>query len=158
MSEQYHIRIANDSLMFSAAHFITFDDGTCEPLHGHDYHVIVELAGPLGEGSYVVDFLAVQAAVREILAALDHRVLLPGQHVTSDAQEITVRLKESRWVFPLSNCQVLDIPNTTSEMLARWIGRQLLEKLACHPHEASIEIREGSGHSAVWRSGPISFS
>jgi len=158
-SEQYSIRVANDSLMFSAAHFITFDKGDCEPLHGHDYHVVAELAGPLGEKSYVIDFLAVQAALREILSTLDHRVLLPSQHplidVTSDSQEITVRFQELRWIFPLSNCQVLDIPNTTSEMLARWIGQQLLDKLRDCPktplQAVSIELRDGCGQSAVWQ-------
>ena len=159
MPEQYHVRVANDSLVFSAAHFIIFDNGICEPLHGHDYHVAVELAGPLGEASYVVDFLVVQAALREILSTLDHRVLLPSQHpllsVSNTPQEALVRLENHsqacRWVFPRSHCQVLDIPNTTSETLARWIGQQLLEKLSCHLYCISIELRDGCGQSAIWQ-------
>ena len=36
------IRIAGDDLLFSASHFITFEGGGCEALHGHDFHVAAE--------------------------------------------------------------------------------------------------------------------
>lgn len=159
MSDHYRVRIANDSLVFSAAHFITFDAETCEPMHGHDYHVIAELSGALGEEGYVVDFLVVQDAVREIIRELDHQILLPRQHpvlhVTSDNEEVAVRFGAQRWLFPQSDCRLLDLSNTTSELLARWIGERLLETLkdraGFHPQEVVIELREGCGQSAVWK-------
>jgi 6-pyruvoyltetrahydropterin/6-carboxytetrahydropterin synthase len=158
MSDRYRIRIANDSLMFSAGHFITFDAQTCEPLHGHDYHVTAELAGEVGDQGYVVDFVAVQDTVKDLVGELDHRVLLPRQHpglrVTTENDEITVRFGSRRWVFPQSDCRLLDLSNTTSEMLARWIGHRLLERLETRlgfrAEAAKIELREGGGQSAVW--------
>jgi 6-pyruvoyltetrahydropterin/6-carboxytetrahydropterin synthase len=34
--DSYHIRIAKERHVFSAAHFITYDGDLCEPLHGHN--------------------------------------------------------------------------------------------------------------------------
>ena len=50
---------------FQRGHFITFG-GTCERLHGHNYHVAAEVAGPLDENHLVIDFLLVRAKLREI--------------------------------------------------------------------------------------------
>ena len=158
MSEQYIVRVSNDSLVFSAAHFITFAGGVCEKLHGHDFRVAVELRGPLDENRYVVDFIALQDALQTILAELDHRVLLPTEHprirVTSNNPEVEARFEDRRWVFPRGDCVLLPIANTTSELLARHIGNRLRDELqaACdiRPEVIQVEIAESPGRSAVW--------
>ena len=71
MSESYHVRIAKAEHVFSAGHFITFG-GTCERLHGHNYHVAAEVAGPLDENHLVIDFLLVRAKLLR-----DHDVARP---------------------------------------------------------------------------------
>jgi 6-pyruvoyltetrahydropterin/6-carboxytetrahydropterin synthase len=88
MPESYHIRIAKERLVFSAAHFITYDDDVCEPLHGHNYHVTAEVHGPLNENQYVVDFIAVRDALQVIVDSLDHHVLLPTEHPTIHVAEV----------------------------------------------------------------------
>ena len=76
----HKIHLRNDSLTFSSAHFITFSDGNCEALHGHDFRLSVELESELDPvGKYVLDFTQLQHTVREILGELDHKVLLPGE-------------------------------------------------------------------------------
>ena len=55
----YSVRIGGDKLIYSAAHFIVLPGGVCEPLHGHNYRVAVELGGPLDETGCVIDFAAV---------------------------------------------------------------------------------------------------
>ena len=65
---EFHVRIANDDLVFSAAHFITWGPAACERLHGHSYRVAAEVSGPLDEHQCVVDFLAVRGC-----ASGDHR-------------------------------------------------------------------------------------
>ena len=57
MSEKYHLSITKDYLVFSAAHFLTYDGDICERLHGHNYRVTAEIHGPLDENHYVVDFI-----------------------------------------------------------------------------------------------------
>ena len=92
--EQYFVRIGPEGLGFSAAHFITYGDGHCESLHGHNYRVAVEVEGNLGVHAYVVDFVALQDTLAVILRSLDHHVLLPTEHpqirVTASQSEIVV--------------------------------------------------------------------
>lgn len=77
----YKIRLQNDSLTFAAAHFITFSGGDCEMLHGHDFRAVLEMEAALdADGGYVMDFLAVQQAIRETLKTLDHKILLPDRN------------------------------------------------------------------------------
>ena len=58
----FRVRIANDDLVFSAAHFITWGSTACERLHGHSYRVAAEVAGPLDRHQCVADFAAVHGA------------------------------------------------------------------------------------------------
>ena len=60
MQERFHVRLEKEYLVFSAAHFITFNQNICERLHGHNYGVRVVVEGPLDENRYVVDFIDVQ--------------------------------------------------------------------------------------------------
>ena len=153
----FHIRIANDGLIFSAGHFITMGGGTCERLHGHTYRVAAEVQGPLDENQCVVDFLAVHSALKAIVAELDHRMLLPTRHPTlrvlSQAGEIEVTWADRRWVFPQDDCLLLPIANTTTELLAQHVGERLLAALVAMgggtPGMVRVEIGEGDGASAV---------
>ncbi len=156
---QFHIRIANDDLVFSAAHFITLDEDTCEALHGHDYAVAAEVHGPLDDRHFVVDFVALRKALCAILDTLDHRVLLPSGHgairVAAGREEVEVTFGRRRWIFPRSDCVLLPIPGTTTELLARHIAGRLLDELesrcGVRPPLVQIEVGESRGFSAVCR-------
>ena len=80
MSESYHVELTKDTLVFSAAHFITFNGNVCERLHGHNWRVKAEVHGPLDENHYVVDFIALRDTLAGICAQLDHHMLLPTEH------------------------------------------------------------------------------
>jgi 6-pyruvoyltetrahydropterin/6-carboxytetrahydropterin synthase len=153
----FHIRIANDDLVFCAAHFIALEGGKCERLHGHSYRVAAEIYGPLNDCRYVVDFLVVRNALTCILAGLDHRVLLPTQHaairVSSHHGQVEAAFADRRWNFPQDDCVLLPIANTTTEMLAQFISAQLAaairQSTGTAPARVRIEIAEGSGFSAT---------
>ncbi len=127
--DQYRVSLEKDNLVFSAAHFITFNGNICESLHGHNYRVKCEVIGPLDENGYVVDFIALRDTLAEIVKRLDHHVLLPTQHslikVDQSEQEVTATFAEKRWVFPAEDCVLLPLANTTAELLARFIGGEL---------------------------------
>jgi 6-pyruvoyltetrahydropterin/6-carboxytetrahydropterin synthase len=157
MAESYHVRIAKAEHVFSAAHFITFD-GQCERLHGHNYHVAAEIRGPLDENHLVVDFLLVREKLREIVFKLDHYVLLPSEHpqlrVTETGNEVTVAYNDRRWIFPSGDCRLLPVANTTAELVAAYIGGQLLaalEPLVGKLAGLRIELDECDGQIAVWQ-------
>lgn len=159
MSERYHVRVAKDYLIFSAAHFITFTGDVCERLHGHNYRVAAEVYGPLDENHYVVDFIALRDALKAIVDELDHHVLLPTEHrlievVPSDS-EVKVTFRDRRWVFPRGDCVLLPVANTTAELLARYIGLRLHEdlkqRIGAEPEELRVEVDECAGQIGVWR-------
>ena len=133
MSETYRVRVTKDHLVFSAAHFITFNGNTCERLHGHNWRVAVEAAGALDENFYVIDFIALRDAAQKIVGELDHRMLVPTEHgsinVWTSEREVEITINESRWVLPREDCVLLPIENTTAERLAWWIGGRLREEL-----------------------------
>jgi len=155
--ETFHVRVAGDDLVFSAAHFITLGDDTCEPLHGHNYRVAAEVHGPLGPNHWVVDFLVLRDALRAVLGDLDHRVLLPTGHrlilVEAGQDEVQVRCGQRRWVFPRPECVLLPIANTTGELLAAYIARRVAGSLERQPgsqfSRVRIEVEECCGMSAV---------
>lgn len=155
--EQYRVRVTKDHLVFSAAHFITFNGNVCERLHGHNWRVAAEVAGPLDENYYVFDFIALRDALQAIVNELDHRMLLPTLHNTIkvDAdREVAVTFADRRWVFPREDCVLLPIENTTAEKLAAWIGGRLQQQIAAKAAVSSlrIEVEENFGQWAIWES------
>jgi 6-pyruvoyltetrahydropterin/6-carboxytetrahydropterin synthase len=158
MAERFHVRVTKDYLVFSAAHFITFSGNICERLHGHNYCVAAEVEGPLDENHYVVDFVALRDTLREIVQELDHHVLLPTDHplikVTAGPRSVEARFEDRRWEFPRDDCVLLPVANTTAELLARYIGGKLLQKLAprapVRPARVRVEVDECEGQIGVW--------
>jgi len=159
--ETYSVRVSNDKLVFSAAHFIAIGPGQCEPLHGHDYHVTVEVRGPLNEIQCVVDFCLLENLAIDILSRLDHRTLLPTEspeiHVNPGPDVVEVGHGERHWQFPASDCALLPVANTTNEMIARHIAEELLGRLCetlpsdAWPDSIEVQLTESPGRTAGCR-------
>src|SRR5208337_2356984 len=153
----YSVRIAGDNLIYSAAHFVVLPGGICEPLHGHNYRVAVELKGPLDEIDCVIDFLALLQMMKSILVDLDHAVLLPTRHptilVSAGGEEVEVRFGPRRWVFPRAECRLLPVVSTTVERMANYLAERLLQVLAAQgfaaPQRVRIELEESPGYWAI---------
>ena len=160
MSKTYRVSLQKEQLVFSSAHFITFNGNVCESLHGHNYGLRCEVFGPLDENGYVVDFIALRDALLEISGRLDHKMLLAEHHGTikvehdSENDEYLVRFEDRRWVFPADNCVLLPIQNTTAELLAEWIGRELIrmtfEKFGSTIERLLVSVDENHGQWAVY--------
>ena len=151
---KFRVRVTKDHLVFSAAHFITFNGNICERLHGHNWRTAVELTGPLDENRYVFDFIALRDAMQKIVNDLDHHVLLPTKHaqirVHSDEREVTATYESRRWVFPREDCVLLPVVNTTAEEIAAWIGVRLQDVVRGHNIETiQVEVEENFGQWAI---------
>src|SRR5262245_38958181 len=157
MTDEYRVRVTKDHLVFSAAHFITYGGNICERLHGHNWRVAVEVAGPLDENHYVFDFIALRDAVQKIVNEFDHRMLLPTKHtairVQAGEREVEARFDDRRWVFPREDCVLLPVENTTAERLAWWIGQRLRESIAKQAgsrlSSLRVEVEENFGQWAI---------
>lgn len=162
MSERYTVRVTKDHLVFSAGHFITFNGGECERLHGHNYRVAVEIEGPLDANHYVFDFIALRDRTQEIVNELDHRMLValknPLLPVMADENEVEIRFGSKRWIFPRVDCVLLPIENTTVELLARHIAGKLNTLLIGEYHYPArairVEVEENFGQTAVCQITP----
>ncbi|MCX7385586.1 MAG: 6-pyruvoyl tetrahydropterin synthase family protein [Planctomycetales bacterium] len=156
--DTWSVRVTKDTLVFSAAHFITFNRSICERIHGHNWRVEAEIQGPLDENHYVFDFIALRDGLQLLVQELDHRVLLPARHpmiqleVSDDEREVTARFENRRWVFPREDCVILPIENTTAELIAQWIGHALIARLKLnHQHGLTrlrISVEENFGQWA----------
>src|SRR5581483_8187373 len=93
------VKVEGGYLNFSSAHFITYG-GKCERLHGHNYGVLVEIEGTLGEDRLIFDFTVLKRLTKDICRRLDHRFLLPlynphlTLHSSSTEWEIAFRSEE----------------------------------------------------------------
>ena len=116
------MRIFKD-FSFEAAHRLPNvpADHKCARLHGHSFQVRVTVDGPVGERTgWVMDFAELKSAFKPIHDRLDHRYLN----------------------------EIAGLENPTSEILARWIWRELHSTL---PSLAEIEVRETCTTGCIYR-------
>ncbi len=127
------VKIEGGYLNFSAAHFITYG-GRCERLHGHNYGVLVEIEGTLGDDMLVFDFTVLKRLSREICRRLNHHFLLPlaNPHLTIHTleDELEIRFEDRRYIFPRNDVVALPIDNSTAERIAEYICGELRTALA----------------------------
>jgi 6-pyruvoyltetrahydropterin/6-carboxytetrahydropterin synthase len=148
---RYRIALAKEDFKFSAAHFTLFPGGRAELLHGHNYRVRVEIAGSdLEEEGLLVDLESFKKRLREVCAGLDSRTLLPGESTRLDWRRedgaIEVRCGERSYRFPADDTLVLPIANTSMELLARMIWRDLAAHLGGSRVDLlAVSVEESSG-------------
>jgi 6-pyruvoyltetrahydropterin/6-carboxytetrahydropterin synthase len=130
----HRISIERNTLRFAAAHMATFG-GETEPLHGHNYDVIVQIDGALSVDSWVIDFGEAKRLVRAICQELNHKLLLAALSASMriEAQDGVVTVQTSadkRYVIPQTDVALLEIDNTTAERLAEWFTGRIAAALA----------------------------
>lgn len=132
----FRIRVSRDDLTFSSAHFLLFSNGECERVHGHNYRVWAELEGPLEENDYVFDFTVIRPILKEACNRLDHRVLLPSEHeelkITKGERLVEATFHDNSYRFPAQDVVFLPIRNTSAELLAQYLCRELKKTLNTH--------------------------
>lgn len=161
--ERYSVRVRKAAHVFCAGHFITLTDTLCEPVHGHNWRVAVEIDGAPDAHGMVVDFLLLRDLLGRIVGRLDHRMLLPssnplllvaGTKGPEGQDEVTVRFASRRWVFPADECVVLPVTNTTAEWIAATIGGELVASLAAAGKPLAgrilVAVDECEGQEGVW--------
>lgn len=125
---QYRVKVYKEYFDFSAAHFVTFL-GRCETIHGHNYRVEVALEGERGPDFYVYNFSDLKPLVRAACDALDHKMLLAAHNnhleYREQGEETEVVFGKRRYLFPTPEVAMLPLENTTAELLASYLLKQL---------------------------------
>ncbi|MEE2745080.1 MAG: 6-carboxytetrahydropterin synthase [Bdellovibrionota bacterium] len=159
MEKDFSIRVYKQYFNFSSSHFLLFEDGTREPLHGHNYRVNVKGNAPIQRSDMVFDFLDIKPIVREVCDSLDHRLLLPGENpnlkIKEDLGQLVVETPDkSTFSFPKQDVIILPIPNTSAERLAIYISyeirRRIKKKFSFSFPLLEIEVEETPGQSAIF--------
>jgi len=162
--ERWSIDLYKEYFKFSAAHFLIFPDGSCERLHGHNYHVRVEIEARLTTHGLVLDFKQVKPVVRELVDELDEHWLVPGEHPVLTCErrpggQTEVVYRDRRYSAPSEDVIVLPINNSSSENLAGWMGRELRARLQRRFEDLDVRrlrvaVEETSGQSGVYSYEP----
>lgn len=157
----WSVRIAKEYHKFSAAHFMIFEDGSAERLHGHNYRVEVDLHASQERGGVVIDFHVVKRELRHVLEQLDERMLLPGLHpevhIVEQGNEIEFRYRDRRYLMPRADVVVLPVTNSSSEQLAKWIAEELLGGLRSSGHAMLLDRLQVSVEETPGQRGAVSF-
>ena len=133
MTVTRRVTVERNRLRFAAAHFATFL-GECEPLHGHNYDVMVDVEGELTEDSWVWDFGDLKRLTKALADELDHKFVLQRESrvltIVEGERDWEISYAERRYVFPKSDVAALPIDNSTTERLAEWFAVRLQAALA----------------------------
>jgi 6-pyruvoyltetrahydropterin/6-carboxytetrahydropterin synthase len=109
---------------FSASHQLRLYDGSLEPLHGHNWRVLVTVAAPrLDRIGVVMDFHELQRMVDEIIRPMHNR--------------------------HLNDVPTLGVRNPSAENVAAFIAESL--RLSEQVKLVCVEVRETDDCRAVWR-------
>ena len=158
--ENWGIDLAKQAFKFSAAHFLIFPDGTCERLHGHNYRVFTEVDAGITEYGLVIDFKKIKPIVKHLVDEFDEHLLLPGEHpelmaVERDDGITEIHYLDRYYAAPTEDVIVLPINNTSSENLACFLGRRLMDELQQQFPSVSLDrvlvaVEETSGQRGRW--------
>jgi 6-pyruvoyltetrahydropterin/6-carboxytetrahydropterin synthase len=110
---------------FCAAHAIVIR-GEREPVHGHNWHVTITVAGErLDEDGLLCDFHPIEASLREVIGRFNNR--------------------------NLNETAPFDRINPTAERIAQHIGETVAKTLPAGVRMVSCRVTEAPGCAAVWR-------
>lgn len=142
---------------FSCAFLLTYEE-TSEKLHGHNFQVALEIEGYLKEDSFVVDYRYIKTILREICKELDEHTLIPTLSkrikYSINGQNIEFSLDEKKYLIPMEDALLLELPNLTTEMLAMYLCQRIKERIIKDGHSnlisISVEVSEKPGQSAIY--------
>jgi len=159
MSRRFSIEVAKDYFNFASAHFLIFANERREPLHGHNYQVSVTMEGELDRAGVVLDFISFKPLVKQVCDALDHRTLIQTKSsaisVRTNVREVEILYKKQKLLLPRGDVILLPIVNTSTELLAEYIARQIKrkvrQKFAAKIRYMEVAVEEARGQRGIFR-------
>ena len=144
----FSIKVDGTQHKFSSAHFIAGHE-KCGRIHGHNFHVSIDISGPLDARHFVVDFMDVRNALRPEIEKLDHKLLVPGESsevsIEQQGDNLEIQFSGKHYSIPACDACILPLPAITSELLARYFHVQLASKF---PEGLSFSITVGETSSS----------
>ena len=160
MSRRFSIEVAKDYFNFASAHFLIFANGRREPLHGHNYQVSVGMEGELDQAGVVMDFITFKPLVKRVCDGLDHRTLIQSK---SDAikihrrpKDVEIIYRKQRFLLPRGDVILLPLKNTSTELLAEYVAKQIQRRVRQEFPRARVRymevaVEEARGQRGIFR-------
>lgn len=159
MDLNYSIKVYKQYFNFASSHFLIFEDGSREPLHGHNYRVMLKGEASELQADMVFDFLDIKPIVREVCDSLDHKLMIPKLNPKIRIDEknnnyIITTPDESIFSIPKQDVLLLPILNTSAERLAMYLCERIKEltkqRFGYSFKQLEIEVEETPGQSAIY--------
>ena len=154
MQQTVCIKLENQSLHFSVAHFTVFSKTERERLHGHNYTVCAEAKADIGDDGLAFDYNELKQALRKECQALDEYTLIAEQCPFLSVSEngdfyeiehdgnIMMLLKSDTLLLPMRNITLEEMGTYFIEQLkAKGVFERLRIKFL------SLEVASGPGQS-----------
>ena len=160
MPKRFSIEVAKDYFNFASAHFLVFANGQREALHGHNYQVSVALEGELDRAGVVLDFITFKPLVKRVCDDLDHRTLIQSQSpvlkVRKKDAAVEIRYKQQRILLPKRDVILLPLANTSTELLAEYIAKQINRRVrrqfaGARLRSIEVGVEEARGQRGMFR-------
>ena len=160
MSRRFSIEVAKDYFNFASAHFLIFANGEREHLHGHNYQVSVVMEGELDRSGVLLDFISFKPLVKRVCDDLDHRTLIqtasPILKISRTARSVEIVYRKQKILLPRSDVILLPLKNTSTELLAEYVAKQIRGKVQQQFPMARIQwievaVEEARGQKGTFR-------
>lgn len=121
----YDLFLSRDYLIFSCAHFV-IGEKFFEPLHGHNYKILINIYGNQGKDNMIIDFRLIKSILVPIVDTLDHHIIIPEKNkyleITEQGEQLIVTIPhiDKEYEFPKTDTVILPIENTTVEELSHY--------------------------------------
>ena len=153
------IEISKEYLHFAAAHFTIFNAQERENLHGHNFHVNLDIQAPVGDDGLTFDYNILKTALKALCDRMDEQVLMP-QHspfleIEEDPEYIVVTFNKEKLPFLKRDITLLPVRNITVEEMSAFLLSELREdaKIAAldiHTMTLGCSSGEGQWATAQW--------
>jgi 6-pyruvoyltetrahydropterin/6-carboxytetrahydropterin synthase len=149
------LELARAEFGFYAAHIALYN-GEVEPLHGHTFQIALRVSGEPDTSGMVAEFNEIKPAIRDAVALLRRRTLVPGQapelQITPKNDSLSIICGRKRYLLPAEDVTVLPLANTTLETLAGYLLSQVRPQLQrAGLVTAELTVSELPGTSATAR-------
>lgn len=143
-------------ILLSCAHFLLVPPDGREPIHGHDYTLTLTAGIPVNMSQGLEGVL--MECGNEATRDMDHRLLVPGRPVIGSLEQgdgfFELALPGERLRLPASDCAVLDIGNTSTEVLAEVVAQRVAKMpaiLSAGVERLAVSMTEAGAATAVSR-------
>jgi 6-pyruvoyltetrahydropterin/6-carboxytetrahydropterin synthase len=107
----------------------------------------------------VLDFISFKPIVKQICDALDYRTLIQTNssaiQVRTTVREVEILYKKQKLLLPRGDVILLPIANTSTELLAEYIARQIKRKVrqsfAAKIRYMEVAVEEARGQRGIFR-------